>query len=97
MWFVYVIRAGDGSLYTGITTDVQRRFAEHEAGGPRAARFLRGRGPLELVYRCKLGERSLALQVEYGLKRQPRSSKERIVESRMRKRRLLATLGLDSG
>ena len=49
-WFIYIIRCADGSLYTGITTDVSRRFAEHARSGPRAARYLRGRGPLTLVF-----------------------------------------------
>ena len=90
-----MIRTADDLLYTGVTTDVERRFEEHALGGARAARFLRGRGPLELVYRCRVGDRSLALRVEYGLKRCSRGDKEQIARRRMRKRTLLRTLGLD--
>ena len=90
-----MIRTADDRLYTGVTTDVDRRFEEHSEGGARAARFLRGRGPLELVYRCRVGDRSLALRVEYGLKRCTRDDKEHVARRRMRKRTLLRTLGLD--
>jgi len=47
-WYVYILRCGDGTLYTGITDDVDRRLAAHRAG--RGAKYTRGRGPLELVY-----------------------------------------------
>ena len=48
-WFVYIIRCGDLSLYTGIATDVDRRFAEHESQGAKAAKYLRGATPLDLA------------------------------------------------
>ena len=83
-WFVYVLRCGDGSLYTGITTDVARRLAEHASGGPRAAKYLRGRGPLELAFSVPLGGKSAALSLERWIKRQPKSRKEEIVAGRMR-------------
>lgn len=82
-WFVYVLRCGDGTLYTGITTDVQRRLAEHVSGGPKAARYLRGRGPLELAFMVRVGDRSRALCLELWLKSQPRSRKEDIVAGRI--------------
>ena len=44
-WYLYLIRIHNGSLYTGITTDVDRRFAEHVAGGKKAAKYFRGKGP----------------------------------------------------
>ncbi|MBT8330889.1 MAG: GIY-YIG nuclease family protein, partial [Deltaproteobacteria bacterium] len=46
-WYVYMLRCCDGSLYTGIATDVERRFAEHQSNS--GAKYLRGRGPLALV------------------------------------------------
>lgn len=78
-WFVYVLRCGDGSLYTGITTDVARRMAEHASGGPKAAKYLRGRGPLELAYSVPVDGKSTALAMERWIKAQPRNRKEKII------------------
>ena len=93
-WHVYVVRARDGSLYTGITTDVTRRLAEHRGKDGRGARYLRGRAPLEIVYRRRLGTRSLALRVEWRLKQRPRAEKEAIVAERSSRRALLQRLGV---
>jgi len=90
-WHVYVVGTRDGALYTGVTTDVARRIAEHSAGG-RGARYLRGREPLEIVYRRRLGERGLALRVEWRLKRRPRADKLEIVASHLSRRALLQRL-----
>ena len=95
-WHVYMVRAADGSLYTGIATDVRRRFEEHCDGGPRAARYLRGRGPLVLSYQSRLGERGLALRVEGRLKRLSKESKEALVRSGPEGEELLLLLGLDT-
>ena len=89
-WSVYLIRAAGGVIYTGITTDVDRRLDEHYAG--RGAKYLRGRGPLAVVYRRKLGSRSLALSVERRLKRMTKAQKEAIVRVAPSCRRLLRTL-----
>jgi putative endonuclease len=75
-WFVYVLRCGDGSLYTGITTDVPRRLAEHASGGPKAAKYLRGRGPLELVFSAAVGGKSTALAMERWVKGLAKPRKE---------------------
>lgn len=91
-WHVYIVRTRDGSLYTGITTDVARRLKEHLARNGRGARYLRGRAPLDIVYRRKLGERRLALQVEWRLKRRPRAAKEAIVTEGPSRRDLLRRL-----
>ena len=90
-WHVYVVRTRGGALYTGVTTDVARRIAEHRAG-ERGARYLRGREPLEIVYCRRLGERGLALRVEWRLKRRPRADKLEIVASRLSRRALLRRL-----
>lgn len=66
-WFVYIIRASDDSLYTGITTDVERRFKEH-CGTRLGARFFRGRQPLEVVYTENHPDRSSALRREAVIK-----------------------------
>jgi putative endonuclease len=71
---VYLVRCRDGSLYTGIATDVSRRIIEHEDGA-KGAKYLRGRGPLKLVYQQEIGDRSLASKVESRVKRLPRSEK----------------------
>jgi putative endonuclease len=94
-WHLYVVRTRDGSLYTGVTTDVARRLAEHLAGDGRGARYLRGRAPLEVVYRRSLGARSLALGVEARLKRRSRADKQAIVAGRPSRRALLAWLGMN--
>lgn len=76
-WFLYLIRCRDGSLYTGISTNVERRFDAHSRN--RGARRLRGRGPLELVYFRKLGDRTSALQMEHRVKRLSKCDKEKII------------------
>lgn len=78
-WFLYLIQCRDGSLYTGISTDVERRFAEHMQGGPRAARYLRGKGPLVLVYHAAAGTHSQAAVLEWAVKRLPRIQKRRLI------------------
>ena len=78
-WYLYLVRCRDGSLYTGITTDVGRRFSEHEAGDTAGAKYLRGRGPLTLVYSKKLGDRGLALAVESRVKKLSKARKEELV------------------
>lgn len=71
---VYLVRCGDGSLYTGIATDVERRLREHKESA-RGAKFLRGKGPLTLVYQQEIGDRSLATRIEARIKRLPRDVK----------------------
>jgi putative endonuclease len=77
MWHLYLVRCSDGSLYTGISTNVQRRFDAHQKN--RGARRLRGRGPLELVYSHAIGDRARALQIEYRVKQLTKGEKERLV------------------
>ena len=94
VWHVYIIRTRGGTLYTGVTTDVERRLSEHRANEGRGARYLRGREPLEIVYRRRLGDRGLALSVEWRLKRRPRAYKQAIVSGRLSRRALLRRLGV---
>jgi putative endonuclease len=91
-WHLYVVRTRAGHLYTGIATDVERRIEEHEAGEGRGAKALRGRGPLELVYGIKVGDRGLALRLEHRLKQRSRAEKEAIVASAPSKRTLVRKL-----
>lgn len=87
-WRLYVLRTGSGSLYTGISTDPQRRLREH-AGGSRGARALRGRGPLELVYELPARDRSEASRLEAAVKRLDRRSKEALIAGRIDPRTLV--------
>jgi len=77
MWHLYLVRCNDGSLYTGISTDVERRLDAHRNN--RGARRLRGRGPLELVYSQPVGDRGLALSLEHRVKQMSKDDKERLV------------------
>ena len=78
-WFIYMIRTAKGALYTGITTDVARRFAEHQAGAPKGARSLRGKGPLELVCSAETTDRATASKLEWQIKQWPRRQKEALI------------------
>jgi putative endonuclease len=78
---VYMLRCADGSLYTGIATDVSRRFQEHQSS-PRGAKFLRGRGPLTLEFQQAVGDRGDASRVEYLLKNLAKVDKEKLVSGR---------------
>jgi putative endonuclease len=76
-WFLYLIRTADNRLYTGITTDVPRRFRQHQAG--KGAKALRGKGDLQLAFSHEVGEHSLALRLEYRIKQLTKREKERLV------------------
>lgn len=78
-WFLYLIRTHKGSLYTGITTDVDRRFLEHQLGGLKGAKFLKGKGPLTLEFSTIVKNRSVALKLEYKVKQLTKVNKERII------------------
>ena len=78
-WYLYIIRTSGNTLYTGVTTDVERRFMEHCRGGPRCARSLRGKGPLQLVFSQAVGSRSRALSLEWQVKRWPRRHKDELI------------------
>ncbi|MCC4833309.1 MULTISPECIES: GIY-YIG nuclease family protein [unclassified Shewanella] len=74
-WFLYMVKCHNGHLYTGITTDVKRRFAEHQAGGTKGAKYLKGKGPLTLVYQESVADRSLATKRELAVKKLTRAKK----------------------
>ena len=79
-WYLYLIRCGDNTLYTGISTDVDRRFAQHQSEGSTGSRYLKGRGPLSLVFKKKLASRSLALKEEHRVKRMTKAQKENLIK-----------------
>ena len=77
-WSLYIIEADDASLYTGITTDVERRFDEH-ARGARGARYFNGRNPLRVIYREDGHSRSSASRREAQIKKLSRRAKLRLI------------------
>jgi len=81
-WYLYLVKCRNGNLYTGITTNVERRFAEHQESGSKSAKYLRGKGPLELVYSSEAGDRSQASSIEYKVKQLPREAKQRMIEGK---------------
>lgn len=78
-WFVYVVRCADGSLYTGITTDLERRIEEHNAGEAAGARYTRVRRPVTLVYHECQPTRSAASKREHWIKNLNKEDKEELV------------------
>lgn len=77
-YYLYILRCGDGTLYTGITTDVEKRLAVHRSG--KGAKYTRGRGPLELVYREQCPDKPAALRRELEVKALTRQEKLALIE-----------------
>lgn len=77
-WTVYIIRCDDGTLYTGITTDLARRLGEHSSG-PRGARYFNGRNPMRIEYSECGHSRSTASRRESEIKRLSRTDKLRLI------------------
>lgn len=76
-WTVYILECGDGTLYTGITDDLDRRLKAHESG--KGAKYTRGRGPLTLRYRETAPDKSAALKRECALKQLRKAEKMAII------------------
>jgi len=79
---LYILSCADGSLYTGISTDVQSRLAQHERG-TRGAKYLRGRAPFSLVFEQRVGDRSAAQRLEYQVKKLSRDQKKQLIAGRL--------------
>ena len=79
-WQLYILRCGDGTLYTGIAVDAQKRLAMHQSGT--GAKYTRGRGPLKMVYCETCGSHSEALKREYAVKKLTHAAKERLIASK---------------
>ena len=77
-YLIYILRCGDGTLYTGCTNDLPRRLRAHQAG--RGAKYTRSRLPVELVYLEELPDQSAALRREAAIKRMPRRQKLALLE-----------------
>ena len=93
-WFVYILECDKSTLYTGVTTDVERRYLEHLSGGPRSAKYTRSRRRLELAYCVAVEDKSLAMRIEYRLKRLPAGRKRHVMGEGLALAGLLEYLGL---
>ncbi len=89
-WSVYILRCGDGALYTGIAKDVRARVVAHNLG--KGARFTRSRRPVELLIQMKCGAHGDALRVEMAIKKRPRTVKVELTESRAKLRSLVRSV-----
>ena len=78
MYFLYILKCADSTLYTGITTDIDRRIAEHN-GSKLGARYTKARRPVELVYTKKFRDRSTASKEESRVKKLSRLEKQRLI------------------
>lgn len=78
-WSIYMIKTRMNTLYTGISLDVMRRFKEHSGDSKRAARYLKGKGPLELVWQQEVGTKSDALKLEYQVKKLNKRQKLQLI------------------
>lgn len=78
-WQLYILRCGDGTLYTGIAVDARKRLEMHRSG--KGAKYTRGRGPLELVYVEQCGDHPAALRRELEVKKLSRAEKEALIAS----------------
>lgn len=78
-WFVYMVRCGDGSLYTGITVDVEKRVALHNDG--KGAKYTRARIPVKLVWSAEMQTATDARKAEVDLKRLSKKEKEELIAS----------------
>ena len=79
-WFVYILRCGDGSLYTGSTNDVERRLKAHQTGA--GAKYTRSRPPVTLAYQEELPDKSAALRREAAIKGLTRREKLELIKKR---------------
>lgn len=86
MYYVYLLRCADGTLYTGFTNDLARRLAAHNAG--RGAKYTRGRRPVELVYWESFSNKSSALRREYAIKQLPRRQQLTLIQSSVPSRQI---------
>ena len=81
-WYCYLLRCADDTLYCGITNDIERRLAAHNAGV--GAKYTRGRMPLKLVYTEQCGDKSAALKRELKIKKMNRSEKIALSEVKIK-------------
>ena len=87
-WYLYILQCGNGNLYTGITTDVKRRFREHQENGKTCAKCLRGKGPLTLVLKKRIGIKNRALRIEFKIKKLSKVNKLDFIRGKFKIREL---------
>jgi putative endonuclease len=80
IWQVYILKCSDGTLYAGVTTDLERRVAEHNSCRL-GAKYTSGRRPVELVYHQSFSDRSLASKEEVRIKKMSRDEKLRLIQA----------------
>ena len=91
IWYVYLARCADGTLYCGIARDVAARIAAHDAGV--GARYTRGRGPLRVLLTRRCRGQGRALRLEYAIKQLPRTAKEALAAQPARVEGIARQLG----
>ena len=79
-YYVYIVRCSDNSLYTGITTDINRRIREHNET-KKGAKYTKSRRPVSLVYSALIGDRSSAQKEEYRIKKLSKIKKQKLVDN----------------
>lgn len=94
-WSLYMIKTRMNTLYTGISLDVERRFKEHSGDNKRGARYLKGKGPLELIWQECVGSKSDALSLEYQVKKLNRRQKQSLIEGQIDLQSLAKKTGIE--
>jgi putative endonuclease len=80
IWYVYMVRCSDGTLYTGITNDLEKRIEAHNSDKD-GARYTRSRRPVKLIYSEESGAKSAAAKLEYKIKKMTRAKKMKLVSN----------------
>ncbi len=83
-WYLYIIQCNDDSLYTGITLDVDRRLEEHASQGAKSAKYVKGKGPLKLVFSAIVGDKGSAYRMERKVKSLSKKKKMDIVRGELK-------------
>lgn len=94
-WWVYMLLTKQNKIYTGITVDIDKRFKEHEEGRY-GAKCLKGKGPLQLLFKKKVGDRSKASRIEWHIKQLKRPEKEALITGSLRWQSFIYTISRKS-
>ncbi|MGK0306147.1 MAG: putative endonuclease [Gammaproteobacteria bacterium] len=94
-WYIYIVENKLSHYYTGICTNIERRFEEHQSSGPKCAKALKGKGPLTLKFSCKVDSHSEALKLEIWIKKLNKPNKIKLVNNCLCNAPLRNTLGED--
>lgn len=81
-WYVYIVKCADGTLYTGITNDLKKRITAHNEG--KGAKYTRGRGPVEILYKKRCKDKSAAAKKEAKIKQLNKKEKLEIINRKSR-------------